>query len=1197
MGRTVRIFHISDLHARGAGGPQGERARREAPMRWRVLRKEWDQNLEELRADGRPVDLVAFTGDLADWGHETDYPLGIDLLQRTCRALEVAPDRLFVVPGNHDIARTTEEAAWRAVRDGAGRAERAVSSWMAGGRAPAGLDDAWRDAILRRQASFWKAMADLGRGDLDPRSHRHGRLGYRVELRLAGLAAPLWVIGLDTAWLAGDEHDTGSLRLTEHQVEHLASSDEGADLPGFRLALMHHRFADLADGDRMRRLLADRADLVLHGHQHEPAVDPWASPDHALLVLAAGCLYEGDEGHRYPNACQLIDLELTDAGRPERAVIRFRGWADRNGFFWGDDGLLYRSARGGRLALLRRAGGWGVDEATRPEAPRPPAARATFTGRGDEVARSEPWRPAASEVFVGRGREIEAIERAIAAVPGARVAVVAVQGMAGVGKSFLVEQFCARHAARFGAMCRWVLDPTKLGRAEAGLVEIARQAGLDPDRTAPAEIPALLADRRVLLHIDNVDSAEAAAVVVELLARLPALPAIVTGRYTALGTTPGARWARVPVECLDDAASVALLRAELGEDASGGDAPDEPALRALAAAVGGLPLALHLAAGYLRGGYSAAGFLERLRASGLALEPVDPADPIWRSRSQGIVSVSLQLSKELFLAEAARRGEPWAPALSALGWAAPSGFGRELGAAIAGLAAGSFEAFIHAATSLSLLRRVPKTERPDGAWSVHPLVAELLRVDVPRAEVDRRIEAWVVARGEEGHDDDRAARWAALSRESAAIDAWLTSADDAALARVFSHCWLYAASHGPIGPWLEAARRVCGHRNLDERAVECAWAWAKLAARVGSHEEVLRAADLLDREGDGARDGALAAGLRADVLTERGELDEALRIRRDDELPVYEGLGDAWAKAATLGQIADILETRGELEEALRIRREDQLPVYARLGEARDKAVTTGKIAGILGARGDLDEALRILREDVLPVFEHLGDLREKAMAMAKIAEILQHRGELAEVLRILREDVLPVWERLGEAHSRAVTMGKIADILRLRGELDEALRIRREDVLPIYERLGEVREKAVTVGQIADILEQRGELDEALRIRRQDELPVYERVGDARSKAVTMAKIAHALRDRGDLEEALRIYREDVLPSYERRGGNDLLVGLANLGTLLIRRGLPADLVAARQHLERAAAMAAKMRIPFPEYLQRWLASDAGRS
>ena len=53
-----------------------------------------------------------FTGDLADWGHPTDYPDGIAFLKETCAALEVPIERLFLVPGNHDIARKVQPAAW-----------------------------------------------------------------------------------------------------------------------------------------------------------------------------------------------------------------------------------------------------------------------------------------------------------------------------------------------------------------------------------------------------------------------------------------------------------------------------------------------------------------------------------------------------------------------------------------------------------------------------------------------------------------------------------------------------------------------------------------------------------------------------------------------------------------------------------------------------------------------------------------------------------------------------------------------------------------------------------------------------------------------------------------------------------------------------------------------------------------------------
>ena len=102
----------------------------------------------------------------------------------------------------------------------------------------------------------------------------------------------------------------------------------------------------------------------------------------------------------------------------------------------------------------------------------------------------------------------------------------------------------------------------------------------------------------------------------------------------------------------------------------------------------------------------------------------------------------------------------------------------------------------------------------------------------------------------------------------------------------------------------------------------------------------------------------------AGLLASIGDLDEALRIRREEELPVYERLGDVRARAVTLGKIADVLQARGELDEALRIRREEELPVYERLRSARDLLICRAEIGMnylARGADGDREKALELL--------------------------------------------------------------------------------------------------------------------------------------------------------------------------------------------------------------------------------------------
>ncbi|WP_404370037.1 tetratricopeptide repeat protein [Corallococcus coralloides] len=302
---------------------------------------------------------------------------------------------------------------------------------------------------------------------------------------------------------------------------------------------------------------------------------------------------------------------------------------------------------------------------------------------------------------------------------------------------------------------------------------------------------------------------------------------------------------------------------------------------------------------------------------------------------------------------------------------------------------------------------------------------------------------------------------------------------------------------------------------------------------------------------------AIALTKAADILEQRGDYEEALSTLREKVLPVFEQLGDARSRALALGKIADILEQRGDYDEALRIRLEEEIPVYERIKDVRSRAIALSKIANILEQRGNYDEALRIHREEVLPVFERLGDIHSRALALGKVAEILGQRGNYDEALRILREEALPVFERLVDVRARAVAIGKVADILEHRGDYDEALRIRREEEIPVYERLGDVHSRAVAIGQVADILEHRGDYDEALRIRREEEIPVYERLGDVHSRAIAIGQVADILEHRGDYDEALRIRLEEEIPVYERLGDvHSRAVAIGQVADILQQRG-----------------------------------------
>ncbi len=692
--------------------------------------------------------------------------------------------------------------------------------------------------------------------------------------------------------------------------------------------------------------------------------------------------------------------------------------------------------------------------------------------------------PAAATLFVGREAELAQLA---AALLGPAVRPVAVVGMPGVGKSYLADRFALLHPASFpGGVYRVVLDPESPPASAALLLgELADRLQVPPEPAAGLadRLRARLLAPRSLLHVENADGAEAGRAAADLVRLLPGCPVVVSARLQSLGRSAG--WEHVELRWFSPEDALAQLDEELGREKDRVPAADrERLVRELA----GLPLALHLAAGYLLAGQTAAGFLAELRTAGLDLEAADPADPMVAARrGRELLAGTLRASVRLLGRQSAN--VDLAKAFRRLGFAPASGFGASLGAALAGLNGDTFQVLVGNATRLSLLAPIESQERRGRAWRLHPLLAEVLRAeagDAARAAAQQRTTEWFLARLPR---EKQGPSWQELGEETEALAAWLTAVPAEDRVRVERAGSWYAIHNGPFHAW----RAFC-EQALD-RAPEAAarsgflWTLGQVAWKAGSLVQALAAAaekEELDRAHGEDRGAALAAGLRADVLQAWGELEEALRIRREELLPVYERLDDVRARAVILGKIADVLQARGELDEALRIRREEELPVYERLDDVRERALSLGKIADVLQARGELDEALRIRREEELPVYERLGNVRERAMTLGKIADVFQERGELDEALRIRREEELPVYERLGDVRLRAVTLSYIADMHRARGEVEEALRILREEVLPVSERLAGRQDVLVTQTNIALLLLGRnalGDREEAARL------------------------------------------------------------------------------------------------------------------
>jgi len=91
------ILHMSDLHF-GWDGDENERANRYLALNGLL------DLLANLKAEWKP-NCISISGDIGWKGQDSDYRAAKEWITRLLKTLELAPDALFMCPGNHDMDR------------------------------------------------------------------------------------------------------------------------------------------------------------------------------------------------------------------------------------------------------------------------------------------------------------------------------------------------------------------------------------------------------------------------------------------------------------------------------------------------------------------------------------------------------------------------------------------------------------------------------------------------------------------------------------------------------------------------------------------------------------------------------------------------------------------------------------------------------------------------------------------------------------------------------------------------------------------------------------------------------------------------------------------------------------------------------------------------------------------------------------
>lgn len=292
----IRFLHISDLHLRPATTRRYDQDR--------VL-----EGLLALLARDRPefpLDLIFVTGDLAHGGKPDEYTQVVELLERLVDVTGVPPERIFVVPGNHDVDRGVGRWLRRTLTDDT----ESVDFF---------LEPRNREFHLKKLEAYSSSLGKL-LGPARPLGLKTGAEAVEIlEIKGARLA----IASFNSAWFAQGDDDRGKLWLGEPNIR--GALDRVADEEAvFAIALLHHPFEDLHPDDRARAepLFERGFDLMLRGHLHSDKTQSLITQRGGYVEQAAPAAYQGSQ---WPNGCYLGEI------RAHARTIRLRPYTFASG--------------------------------------------------------------------------------------------------------------------------------------------------------------------------------------------------------------------------------------------------------------------------------------------------------------------------------------------------------------------------------------------------------------------------------------------------------------------------------------------------------------------------------------------------------------------------------------------------------------------------------------------------------------------------------------------------------------------------------------------------------------------------------------------------------------------------------------------------------------------------------------------------
>lgn len=299
---TINFIHMSDFHIEGNANDNEKE----------LIIENLINDLKKKILKDNIIDFVLITGDVTKSAENQQYikaaKIIVDKLEDPIKGLNINREKIFVVPGNHDVNRNffnneIYEKITRSYRE-----DKLRTFWYET------MEGSDLYLNFKKLENFQKFQLKILRQNaIKPDKLFSFRIFEKYKYKIG-------ILGLNTVWIGGCEGERGNLLMSKFQLIDAISNYIDIEDFNLKIAFFHHPIESLIEEeqDEIKSRICNNFDLVLFGHRHDTNyinIEDYKTDTH---LIRAGPIYKSDKKIR--GSYNLIQIDVKN--RIARIIFR-----------------------------------------------------------------------------------------------------------------------------------------------------------------------------------------------------------------------------------------------------------------------------------------------------------------------------------------------------------------------------------------------------------------------------------------------------------------------------------------------------------------------------------------------------------------------------------------------------------------------------------------------------------------------------------------------------------------------------------------------------------------------------------------------------------------------------------------------------------------------------------------------------------